>query len=239
MNSMADIESRAHPDRSDWKLAPLIFQKIHQLLGPLSVDLFASRLSAQLPLYVSWKPDPLAMGTGAFSMNWTTLPGKIYANPPWDLIGRVLSTAQSQRVQEMVLVAPVWKAQAWYPLLLQMLVREPLIIPHSQETIQSECLNNLPDIIPQLAVWVISGVCVRSSNLSVSATDLVLSSWRDKSTKSYDSSFGRWTRWCDERDKNPSSGPISDIANFLAELYEKDYQYRSINDLPFCHLLSP
>ena len=163
MNSMADIESRAHPDRSDWKLAPLIFQKVHQLLGPLSVDLFASRLSAQLPLYVSWKSDPLAMGTDAFSMNWTTLPGKIYANPPWGLIGRVLSTAQSQRVQEMVLVAPVWKAQAWYPLLLQMLVREPLIIPHSQETIQSVCLNNLPDIIPQLAVWVISGVCVRAA----------------------------------------------------------------------------
>ena len=112
---MADIESRAHPDRSDWKLAPLIFQKIHQLLGPLSVDLFASHLLAQLPLYVSWKPDPLAMKTDAFSMNWTTLPGKIYANPPWGLIGRVLSTVQSQRVLEMVLVAPVWKAQACYP----------------------------------------------------------------------------------------------------------------------------
>ena len=163
MNSMADIESRVHPDRSDWKLAPLVFQKIHQLLGPLSVDLFASCLSVQLPLYVSWKPDPLAMGTDAFSMNWTTLPGKTYANPPWGLIGRVLSTVQSQNVREMVLVALVWKVQAWYPLLLQMPVKEPLIIPHSQETIQSVCLNNLPDIIPQLAMWVISGVCVRAA----------------------------------------------------------------------------
>ena len=77
-------------------------------------------------------------------------------------------------------------------------------------------------------VGYIRSMCA-SSNLSVSATDLVLSSWRDKSTKSYDSSFGKWARWCDERDKNPISGPISDIANFLAELYEKDYQYRSIN----------
>ena len=67
-----------------------------------------------------------------------------------------------------------------------------------------------------------------SSNLSVAATDLVLSSWRDKSTKSYDSSFGKWACWCDERDKNPISGPISDVANFLAELYEDGYQYRSI-----------
>ena len=32
-----------------------------------------------------------------------------------------------------------------------------------------------------------------SSSLLVLATDLMLSSWRDKSTKSYDSSFGKWT----------------------------------------------
>ena len=159
MNSIADLESRAHPDRSDWKLAPTIFQKIHHLLGPLSMDLFAS----QLPLYVSWKPYPLAMGTDAFSMDWSNLPGEIYANPPWGLISRVLSRARSQKVQEMVLVAPVWKAQAWYPLLLQMLVREPLIIPQSQEIIQSVCQNRLPDIIPQLAVWIISGVDVRAT----------------------------------------------------------------------------
>ena len=70
-----------------------------------------------------------------------------------------------------------------------------------------------------------------SSSLSVSATYLVLSSWRDKSTKSYDSSFGKWAHWCDEQDKlkDPISGPISDVANFLAELYEDGYQYQSVN----------
>ena len=59
------------------------------------------------------------------------------------------------------LVVPVWKAQPWYPLLLQMLVREPLLIPQSPETIQSVCHNNLPDISPQLAVWVVSGIDAR------------------------------------------------------------------------------
>ena len=75
MNSMAGLEFRAHPDRSDWKLAPTIciFQKIHHLLGPLSIGLFASCLSTQLPFYISWKPDhdPLAMETDAFSMDWS------------------------------------------------------------------------------------------------------------------------------------------------------------------------
>jgi len=67
------------------------------------------------------------------------------------------------------------------------------------------------------------------SHLSQTATDLVLSSWRDKSTKSYNSSFDKWARWCSERDRDPLSGPISDVANFLAELFEQGYQYSSLN----------
>ena len=131
------------------------------MLGPLSTDLFANRLSSQLPVFVSWRPDPLAVATDAFTQDWNTLPEKLYATPPWGLIGRVLSQAHSQGVQELILVAPVWKAQAWYPMLLQMLIRVALLIPQSPDTIQAVCLNNLPDIIPRLAVWVISGINVK------------------------------------------------------------------------------
>ena len=88
---------------------------------------------------------------------------ELYANPPWGLIGRILSLVYTQGVQELVLVAPVWKAQAWYPLLLQMLVRIPILIPQSPDTIQSVCQNNLPDIIPQLTVWVISANNVKTA----------------------------------------------------------------------------
>ena len=158
LNSIADRESRIWSDRSEWKLNPLLFQKINQLLGPLSADLFASRLSTQLPNFVSWKPDPLAMAVDAFTVDWSSIPGKLYANPPWNLVGRVLSQVLNQRVQELVLVAPVWKAQSWYPMLLQLLVNKPLLIPQSPRSIQSVCQNRVPDIIPQLAVWVVSGI---------------------------------------------------------------------------------
>ena len=45
-------------------------------LGPLTVDLFASRLTNQLPRYFSWRPDPQAEAMSAFSQRWDKLGGK-------------------------------------------------------------------------------------------------------------------------------------------------------------------
>ena len=49
VNVEADAESRSMKDRTDWKLHPKLFQEINQKWGPLEVDLFASRLTTQLP----------------------------------------------------------------------------------------------------------------------------------------------------------------------------------------------
>ena len=56
---------------------------VSENLGPLSTDLFVSKLSAQLPSFISWKPDPLAIATDAFTVDWSNIPEKPYANPPW------------------------------------------------------------------------------------------------------------------------------------------------------------
>ena len=65
-NSQADQESRTIRDRCDWKLKQQVFQQIHTAMGPLEVDLFASRLTKQLPRFYSWRPDPEAEATDAF-----------------------------------------------------------------------------------------------------------------------------------------------------------------------------
>ncbi|XP_065902413.1 uncharacterized protein [Dysidea avara] len=152
LNTIADTESREMLDRTDWKLNPVIFQKITTLYGPLDMDLFASRLSTQCPHYFSWRPDPYALATDAFLQDWTAM--KCYANPPWNLVGRVLAQVQSQQTQ-VVLVAPVWKAQPWFPTLLNMLIDHPrLIIPTPRKPIS---VDPMP-LLPQLAVWHISGI---------------------------------------------------------------------------------
>ena len=148
--ALADEESRVMKDRSDWMLCPRVFNKINQVMGPLQVDLFASRLTHQLRDFVSWRPDPEAMATDAFTLDWKQFRG--YANPPWSLVGRVLSQVREQKAQ-LVLVAPVWKSQIWYPTLLGMVIQEPLLLPASPELIQPTHRVNKPDISPTLAAW--------------------------------------------------------------------------------------
>ena len=99
-------------------------------------------------------PDPMAMTTDAFTMNWAEL--RAYANPPWNLIGRVLAQTRQQKA-ELVLVAPVWKAQVWYQVLQEMLVHIPLLIPPKRDLIEATHPESLPDVTPPLAMWVISG----------------------------------------------------------------------------------
>ena len=131
---------------------------------------------------------------------------------------KMMRKTQDQQA-EVVLVAPVWKAQPWYALLLAMLVDWPRLLP-------TQSIETLTELTPRLAVWSISGSC---QGLSDQATDLVLKSWRTKANRSYDSLFGRWNRWCGERGSNPFSGPVSEVANFLASLYQEGYQYNSVN----------
>ena len=52
-NTIADIESRTVRDRSYWMLRPRTFLTIKEAFGPLDVDLFASRLTHQLPRFFS------------------------------------------------------------------------------------------------------------------------------------------------------------------------------------------
>ena len=135
LNSMADEESRVLKDRLDWMLCPKVFQKINRQLGPLEVDLhvFASRLSTQLLTFVSWRLDLEAMAADAFTISWTDL--RAYANPPWSLVGRVPAQVQQQRA-DLVLIAPVWKSQPWYPALLEMCTEPPKLLPALDNLIQ-------------------------------------------------------------------------------------------------------
>ena len=156
LTTIVDQESQVMKDQSDWMLNPRIFNKIQQKWGPLDVDMFASRLTTQLKRFFSWRPDPEAEALDAFNQNWGNLQGRGYANPPWNLVGRVLNRVRQQQVT-LVLVAPVWKSQPWYPILLDMLVDFPVLLPHRKDLIIPTHPESVPATVPQLAAWLISG----------------------------------------------------------------------------------
>ena len=61
------------------------------------------------------------------------------------------------------------------------------------------------------------------------ATELVLASLREKSSKTYESQFQKWISWCSALSVNPISCPVSEVVNFMADLFIQGYQYRSLN----------
>ena len=144
-------------DSSDWKLNRDVFLQLENKLGPFSIDMFASRTNAQLPLYCSWKPDPAAVTVDGLSISWK---GRHpYMFPPFVLIPRCLSKLQEEKVTA-TLIAPVWPSQIWFPQLLRNLIDLPIFLPPTQDIVTNQeglthpmaMKGHLP-----LAAWPVSG----------------------------------------------------------------------------------
>ena len=117
-NKLADEASRKFQDASEWMLCPKIFKQLTDKFGIPEIDLFASRLNHQLPMYASWKPDPESAFIDAMQIKWT---GKyIYAFPPFSMIWPILTKIRQDRVQDVLMVVPQWPTQSWYPTLMRM-----------------------------------------------------------------------------------------------------------------------
>ena len=105
---------------------------------------------------------------------------KGFANPPWNLVQRVLAKTQNQGA-EVILVAPVWKSQPWLspPTVITSRLATPAtqaghgnrVSPNNAPTSRVEHLRERLD----------------EQGLSSQATDLILNSWRTKTNKSSDS----------------------------------------------------
>ena len=82
-----DTMSRTFNDRTKWHLHPQVFADITQRMQFFpQVDLFASRINTQLPIYVAWLPDPTAWHIDAFTISWNSIQGYLF--PPFSLLTR-------------------------------------------------------------------------------------------------------------------------------------------------------
>ena len=82
-NSIADSYSRKFNSNTEWMLAAHVFDLLTELFFAPDVDLFASRLNCRMTPFVSWRPDPDAMATDAFCLDWERF--RSYIFPPFAL----------------------------------------------------------------------------------------------------------------------------------------------------------
>ena len=172
-NVIADRKSRVFQDETEWMLNKEIFQQLCTEYEP-SIDLFASRLNAQLPCYVSWKPDPEAESIDALSIDWGPL--NFYAFPPFCIIAKCLQKI-IQDEAEGIIIIPRWPTQPWFPKLLNMLIEIPIILPSGKVLLTlpgTEKVHPLNASLVLLACRV-SGMQSRTKEFQ---RQLPISSWR-------------------------------------------------------------
>lgn len=125
-NVVADKESRVKNLDTEWMLAPHVLRRLCKIFYTPDVDLFASRINAQVEAYVSWKPDPSAAYVNAFTINWENR--NLYGFPLFSIIGRVLRKFQEDRAT-LLTILPLWPTQVWFPKALRLLMAPPFLLP--------------------------------------------------------------------------------------------------------------
>ena len=118
-NSLADRLSRqGQVVSSEWTLNMSVCRALWRLWGTPQVDLFATCQTTRLAVFCSPVPDPRAWAVDALLQQWDGL--WLYAFPPLALIRQVLAKLRSSVRTSMILVAPLWPQQGWFPDLLQL-----------------------------------------------------------------------------------------------------------------------
>ena len=115
---------------TEWTLSKPIFAAAISKLGVSpNIDLFASRLNFQIQPYVTFHSGAIA--TNAFYMSWK--PYLSYIFPPFCPISRILQKIQEEKASVLAVILK-WPTQIWWPYLISLLRRNP-IIPPNKETL--------------------------------------------------------------------------------------------------------
>jgi hypothetical protein len=107
-----------------------VFLQLAKLWSKPTMDLFASRLNCQISKFTSWKPDPDAVVIDAFSIPWSN--EYYYMFPPFSLITRCVQKIINDQ-SECLIILPLWPTQIWYPLVMELLIQRPVMLPRKRK----------------------------------------------------------------------------------------------------------
>ncbi|KAJ8980208.1 hypothetical protein NQ317_002221 [Molorchus minor] len=111
-NWMADKESRTLSTDTEWSLSHHYFDKIVEKFGCPDIDIFATSINTKCERYISWKRDPYAITTDAFTVCWNK--EYFYAFPPFALVLRSIQKIINEKA-EGILVSSTSPMEGTYP----------------------------------------------------------------------------------------------------------------------------
>ena len=221
-NVLADLLSRRDQAiATEWTLHRQVAKALLSSWGSPSIDLFALRLNAQLPVYCSLVPDDQAALEDAFRHPWDNL--DVYAFPPFALLGKVLSRVRQSQNCSMTLVAPLWADRDWFADLLLLLTHQPLALPLWDDVVHQPHNDLLHPGVPALKLhaWRLS------SNFSRGAASDMSRCVRDSTSNVYQSKWLAFCNWCRGRGVAPVSASVPLIVDFFRHLVrDKGLSYR-------------
>ena len=129
-DNLADAPSRFRSPNS-LRIKDQMFQTLDAKFGPHTIDRMATRYSTHLPRFNSAYEDVLAEGADAFAQDWAVENNFIF--PDFDQIPQTLHKIISDRANA-TLIVPIWQAQPWWPILLEL---RPVMHPIPESSLLS------------------------------------------------------------------------------------------------------
>ena len=153
--------------------------------------------------------------------------------PPFYLISTGLQEIQREKVQR-VIVVPTWPTQTWWPLLMQMLSDNPILLPNRKDCwLSLSTQQTFPPPPPISQAGTVDVPLVRrsleSQGISAEASRLIIQSWRSGTASQYQIYYKKWELFCCQRNINSLQATLQDGIIFLAELFATGVGYSCIN----------
>ena len=183
------------------------------------IDLFATSLTARLPVYFSPASDPRAAGTDALLQPWDDL--QAYAFPPIAIIRRVLLKLRSSKNCELthssVLASEGLVSRS-----------SGTVIRRSHHTVRSKRSAKtapLPLVPPKSAYA--SADCMATlkrfaiqAGFSLAVAGQLIFSRRLSTRLNYQARWGTYRKWCKDFGHRSSSPSIAKVADFLTYMFK-------------------
>ncbi len=206
LNVGPDVLSRQGPRPGEWMLHPEVVKQIWRMSYQVEVDLFATRVNAQCPLWFSLAP-PAPLGLDAMVQTWPRL--RLYAFPPIALLPGVLMRVRRDGVR-LLLVAPCWPGRVWFSDLISLLDSSPWEVPIRRDLLSQAggaILHPPPGVMENVGVAP-EGAQLVASGLPAEVVETILQFRAPSTRKVYTLKWKFFTSWCRARQQDPVNCPV-------------------------------